>query len=61
MPDSEFRTKAAECGLLAMDANRTEKQRSESHHQQTLWLRMAQDALDNDDARRLRLAMRAAK
>jgi hypothetical protein len=59
MPDSEFRTKAGACGLLALDANRTDAQRAESHRQQTLWLKMAQDALDNDDARRLHLAMRA--
>jgi hypothetical protein len=61
MPDSEFRTKAAECGRLAEDAGRTEPQRAQSHLQQTLWLKMAQDARDNDDARRLILALRAAK
>ena len=61
MPGSEFRTKAAECGLLALDASRTETQRAESHLQQTLWLKMAHEADENDDARRLRIALRATK
>jgi hypothetical protein len=60
MPGSEFRTKAAECGLLALDASRTDTQRAESNHQQTLWLKMAQNADDNEDARLLRIALRAA-
>jgi hypothetical protein len=59
MPDSEFRTKAAECGRLALDASRTDPQRAESHHQQALWLKMANEAADNEDARRLRIALRA--
>ena len=61
MPGSEFRTKAAECGLLALDASRTETQRAESHLQQTLWLKMAHEADENDDARRLRIALRATE
>ena len=61
MPASEFRTKAAECGLLALDASRTETQRAESHLQQTLWLKMAHEADENEDARLLRIALRATK
>jgi len=55
MPDKEFRTKAAECGVQALDGNRTESQRAESRLQQTLWLKMAHEAADNEDARRLRI------
>jgi hypothetical protein len=60
MPSSEFRAKAAECGLLALDANRTEKQRVESHLQQRLWLKIADEADENEDARRLRIALRGS-
>jgi len=61
MPGSEFRTKAAACGLLARDTTRTEAQRTESHLQETLWLKMACEADDNEDARRLRLALLGSK
>src|SRR5215203_422262 len=59
MPSSEFRNKAVECGRMARDATRTEAQRAESHLQETLWLKIA-DADENDDARRLRMALRGA-
>ena len=60
MPGSEFRTNAAACGLLALDASRTAMQRAESLLQQNLWLKMAHEAEDNEDARRLGLALRAS-
>ena len=59
MAGSEFRINAAECGRMALDATRTVAQRAESHLQQTLWLKMAREADDNEDARRLRIALRA--
>ena len=61
MAGSEFRINAAECGRMALDATRTVAQRAESHLQQTLWLKMACEADDNEDARRLRIALRATK
>ena len=61
MAGSEFRINAAECGHMALDASRTETQRAESRLQQTLWLKMAHEADENDDARRLRIALRATK
>jgi hypothetical protein len=60
MPGSEFRSKAEECGLMALDAKRTDVQRADSRHQQSLWIKMAVDAEENDDARRLRIALRGA-
>jgi hypothetical protein len=36
-------------------------QRAESHLQQTLWLKMAREADDNEDARRVRIALRVTK
>jgi hypothetical protein len=44
MPGSEFRTKAAECGFRAQDASRADVQRAESKFQETLWLKMANEA-----------------
>ena len=61
MPGSEFRQKAAECRRQAQDAIRTAAQRAESQLQEQLWLKMAHDADENDDARRLRIALRAAQ
>jgi hypothetical protein len=61
MPGSEFRTKAAECGCMAQDASRTDVQRTESRFQESLWLKMAREAEENDDARRILLALRASK
>jgi hypothetical protein len=58
MPSSEFRTKAAECRRMTLDANRTDKQRAQSLLQETLWLKMATEADENEDARRLRIALR---
>ena len=43
---------------MARDTTRTEAQRTESQLQETLWLKMAHDADENDDARRLRIALR---
>jgi hypothetical protein len=43
---------------LARDSARTEKQRAESRLQESLWLKMAIEADENDDARRLRIALR---
>src|SRR3954453_18510804 len=61
MPGSEFRTKAAECERLARDTTRTEAQRAESQLQKSLWLKMANEADENDNARPLRIALRATK
>jgi hypothetical protein len=58
MPSLEFRIKAAECRSLAQDATRTDKQRAASKLQETLWLKMANEADENDEARRLRIALR---
>jgi hypothetical protein len=60
MPSSWFRKKSEECGRQALDAARTDAERAEYKHQQRLWLKIADDADDNDDARRLRLALRDA-
>jgi hypothetical protein len=43
---------------MALDVNRTEKRRAESHLQETLWLKMATEVDANEDARRLRVALR---
>lgn len=61
MPDSEFRANAAACALLALDKSRTLAQRAQSQLQQTLWLKMASEAVENDDARRILLAMRPVR
>ena len=58
MPGSEFRQNAVECRWMAQDATRTEKQRAASKLQETLWLKMANEADENDEARRLRIALR---
>jgi hypothetical protein len=46
---------------MAQDAKRTDAQRAESRLQELIWLKMAHEAEENDDARRLRLALRATK
>ena len=61
MPGSEFRQNAVECRRMAQDATRTAAQRAESQLQEQLWLKMAHEADENDDARRLRIALRATK
>ena len=43
---------------MARDITRTEAQRAESQFQEALWLKMATEADENDDARRLRIALR---
>jgi hypothetical protein len=45
---------------MAQDVSRTDAQRAESKHQEPLWLKIANDADENDDARRLALALRSA-
>jgi hypothetical protein len=60
MPGTWFRRKSAQCGRMAQDATRTEADRDESKHQEMLWLKIAEDAEANDDARRLHLALRGA-
>jgi hypothetical protein len=42
-------------------STRTEPQRAESHLPQTLWLKMAREDNDNEDACRLRIALQATK
>ena len=46
---------------MAQDATRTAAQRAESQLQEQLWLKMVHEADENNDARRLRIALRAAK
>jgi hypothetical protein len=42
-------------------STRTEAQRAESHLQQMLWLKMAREDDDSEDACRLRIALQATK
>ena len=44
--------------IFSADATRADKQRAASKLQETLWLKMANEADENDEARRLRIALR---
>ena len=44
------RWEAEACGLLSLDVSRTVAERTESRRQQTLWLKMANEVEENDDA-----------
>jgi hypothetical protein len=45
---------------MAQDASRTDAQRTRSKFQEMLWLKMANEAEENDDARRVMLGLRSA-
>jgi hypothetical protein len=45
---------------MAQDASRTDAQRAESKLKEMLWLKIANYAEENEDARRIRLALRGA-
>jgi hypothetical protein len=56
---ANHRRKSAECAAQALDTERTERQRLQSHLQAEAWLQLAIHDEENDAARLLHLALRS--